>query len=67
MSTSEFGDDFKMIETPLGRWIIVAPWDSGLAWTGSRWAPHVAGLGLEAQISNFETAAEANEYGETFL
>jgi hypothetical protein len=62
----EFGNSFALAETMLGRWILLHPDNLDLAWTGSRWAPHVDGIGTETQISNFETCEEANEYGETF-
>jgi hypothetical protein len=48
-----------------GRWIIVHPDDDNLAWSGSRWVPHSAGLPIgNVQVSNFSTWREAYEYAQ---
>jgi hypothetical protein len=66
MNEAVFGNSFAVAETAFGRWILLHPDNLDLAWTGSQWAPHVNGIGTEAQISNFESWEEANRYGETF-
>lgn len=44
-----------------GRWFIVSSSNVGMAWSGSHWVPHVRGIGLAVQISNFETIDEARQ------
>ena len=47
----------------LSRFYIVKRDDPMLAWTGSRWAHHSAGIPVrDTQICNFDTEAEAQEY-----
>lgn len=49
-----------------GRWYIVHPLhsgDSGLAWSGSRWAAHYKGMPIaRVQIANFATPSELHKY-----
>lgn len=56
-------------ENMLGRKIIVMATQRNWAWSGSRWVPHARGVSMsiiQAQISNFATEEEADEYAQTF-
>ena len=44
----------------LCRWIIVHPDHDDLAWSGSHWVEHHAGIGTFVQVSNFETREAAD-------
>jgi hypothetical protein len=46
-----------------GRWILIHPDDSDLAWSGSTWVRHDCGIPVgRAQVCNFETSVEATDY-----
>ncbi len=46
-----------------GRWILVNAGNQGLAWSGSRWVPHVLGVfASRVQVSNFKDRDAAIRY-----
>jgi hypothetical protein len=60
---------YAVEENMLGRKIIVMADRRNWAWSGSRWVPHARGVSMsviQAQISNFATEEEADEYAKTF-
>lgn len=54
--------NYRAVESILGRWYLVLSEDPSLAWSGSRWVFHSDGLGLEVQVSNFDTKEDAEAY-----
>lgn len=53
----------KVATGAMGRFIIVHRNNEDLAWSGSRWVPHVQGIPIAAvQVCNFTTRNEATEY-----
>ena len=52
---------YRLEQDVFGRWIIVHPEHTNLAWSGSRWMPHYRGIGSAAQISNFTSREAADE------
>jgi hypothetical protein len=52
--------DSYITENPFRRWVIVSALNPAMAWSGSRWVPHVEGLPAgDAQISNFDGPVDA--------
>lgn len=45
-----------------GRWYIAHPTDESLAWSGSRWVPHINGISSFAHICNFTDLSMLREY-----
>jgi hypothetical protein len=55
--------DCRLKQTAFGRWIIVHPHSTSLAWSGAHWEEiDHHGFGLYTQVSNFETVDEASLY-----
>ena len=60
---------YVLEENLFGRKIICMANHRSWAWSGSRWVPHAKGVPMsiiQAQISNFATEEEADEYAKTF-
>lgn len=63
------GQHYVLENNVFGRKIICNAEYRNWAWSGSRWVPHAKGVPMSlfsAQISNFATEAEADEYAKTF-
>jgi hypothetical protein len=63
------GHLYVIDENLFGRKIICNAQKPDWAWSGARWVPHSRGIPLSiihAQISNFATEAEADEYAKQF-
>jgi hypothetical protein len=55
-----------LVEGMMGRWVIAHGNHPGLAWSGSRWVRHDQGVPTgDAQVCNFTTREEAQEYVNT--
>ena len=53
----------RLVETTLGRWILVHWRSTYLGWSGERWVEMDGkGIGLTVQVPNFQTLAEASAY-----
>jgi hypothetical protein len=52
----------RYLKDRINRWIIVHPEADNLAWSGMRWDRHYGGIGITAEVCNFETEVEAVEY-----
>jgi hypothetical protein len=52
-----------LAENVFGRWIVINSQHPDLAWSGSRWVPHLSGIPAGGvQVSNFTIREEALEY-----
>lgn len=48
----------------LDRWYIESARDPDLAWSGSHWVDHEAGVGLRTHLSLFPSREEAEQYAK---
>lgn len=51
-----------LVMSSFDRWIIKPVHASNLGWSGARWVEHVEGVGIIAQVCNFQSLGEATEY-----
>jgi hypothetical protein len=49
-------------QNAVGRFYVQSAEQPDQAWSGSRWAEHVQGVGISVQIANFSTRHEAHQY-----
>lgn len=57
----------RFVKNIFGHWIVLHPTNDNLAWSGMQWVPIDENkLGMDVQVSNFDTLTEAQEYAIKF-